>query len=73
MITKMLRKDQQGIGSGLRDAAGTLSRIVGPLWSTYLFLHYGSFYVFMICGGLIFASGFLQLFTLKWMVPVKQG
>lgn len=72
LITKMIPKTHQGIGSGLRDAAGTLSRIVGPLWANAVFLRYGSFYVFIVCAGMIAVSAAVQVLAFKWLVPLHK-
>jgi len=72
LITKLVPKTQQGITSGLRDAAGTFSRIIAPLWGDALFIKYGSMYVFFVCSGMVLVSAFVHILAFKWLVPMHK-
>jgi MFS family permease len=69
LMTKILRKDQQGLGNGMMTSAAAAARIFTPIWSAYLFDYYGTAPVFG--GGIIMlGSAFvLLLLTCKCMVP----
>jgi len=70
-FSKMLGPKPQGLWMGILTGVGSLSRITGPIFVSYVYTYYGTYVTFgIVLAGMVFSLCDL-LFNFKRLVPMK--
>lgn len=71
IFSKMLGPKPQGVWMGVLTAVGSLSRIMGPIFVSYVYTELGTVWCFSILTGGMMLALLDQIIMYRYMVPMK--
>merc|ERR1719341_138762 len=70
MFSKVIGPRPQGLWMGLLTAVGSLARICGPIFVSFIYVNYGTYWTFGLCTATLVFSTLVTVITFKRLVPI---
>jgi len=72
VFSKVIGPRPQGLWMGLLTAAGSFARILGPIFVSYIYEAYGTYWTFGLCAASLLLATIATLFTYKRLIPIEE-
>jgi len=72
MFSKIIGPRPQGLWMGVLTAAGSFARILGPIFVSYIYERFGTYWTFGLCAASLGLATIVTLLTYKRLIPIEE-
>jgi len=72
VFSKLIGPRPQGVWMGLLTSVGSLARICGPVFVSFIYVNYGTYWTFGLCAASLGISLIATILTYKRLIPIEE-